>query len=600
MAKFLRQNMFPYIYYAISISGLIALSYWCLRELPSNQQNRLGDDTVFLIMTLLLLVFMRIPSLFFNAELNGDESQVIAEAMTLLRDPVYARSINGTTIGPLNSYFLSFFYCLGLPQDYTTARLAGLMLLVGSLIISYLILLRITSSLVSRLSLLNLTLFFGWTNNADFLHYSSELTSLLLMNGCFLLSVLSFRTSNQSIPTLVFIGIMAGLTPYCKLQAVPVVGVILLVLLLSLWQRYKSKSWPYSVALILGFVLPSGIVASLAYYFHVLTTYIDYALIGNLVTYSQIYVDIPLVQGSFLTKLSHLPSFFFHHPDFLIFSILTSLLTLTVLLYNNRRMTPERAFRSLPWPTITILVTTIAAFGVVIAPGTEFGHHLLLLIFPLTWLTAVCLQQILNVQLTTLTRVRLLGLAAILFLTGAFFATTDDLIVTYFRQLKRPNGGELTALLTPNAEYNAPEWLISGNICLFSFPNQVALKPCRVSQIIRQHTNIADNMAVWGWNSRYYVETRLPQGVSETHTQRSVMASQMQARYLQRYADELAQNQPSIFVDAVGRSSFSLIKTEYRFENFPSVATIIKKHYSLLAQVDDVRIYKHQKRFASQ
>src|SRR3954469_23325991 len=44
------------------------------------------------------------PIIFFNAELNADESQFFAGALGLLHDPVPWRGADNTTSGPLNSY----------------------------------------------------------------------------------------------------------------------------------------------------------------------------------------------------------------------------------------------------------------------------------------------------------------------------------------------------------------------------------------------------------------------------------------------------------------------------------------------------------------
>ena len=52
----------------------------------------------------LFLLAWRWPFLLQASEYNPDESQLLAGALTLTRDPVFWRSVDGTTSGPLNFY----------------------------------------------------------------------------------------------------------------------------------------------------------------------------------------------------------------------------------------------------------------------------------------------------------------------------------------------------------------------------------------------------------------------------------------------------------------------------------------------------------------
>ncbi|MEZ4905561.1 MAG: hypothetical protein R2822_29255 [Spirosomataceae bacterium] len=66
------------------------------------------QELLFLLAAFLLVIFMRLPILVFNQEINPDESQMIAHALTLKQFPVYWQSVDGTTIGPLDNYLLVF------------------------------------------------------------------------------------------------------------------------------------------------------------------------------------------------------------------------------------------------------------------------------------------------------------------------------------------------------------------------------------------------------------------------------------------------------------------------------------------------------------
>ena len=173
---------FPLLYYLISISLVGLLIYQCRPDtMIRRAANPFRSDMLFLAVAQLLLIFMRLPSLFYNEEMNLDESQLLTQAMTLLQDPVYGRSVDGTTTGPINSYLLLIPYAFGLPLDYTAARLTGLLLVSSSLFLFYRSLLPIVTPGISRLSFLVVFLFFSGATEPDFLHYSSELSSLVIL-----------------------------------------------------------------------------------------------------------------------------------------------------------------------------------------------------------------------------------------------------------------------------------------------------------------------------------------------------------------------------------------------------------------------------------
>src|SRR5688500_1496949 len=115
----------PWIYWAIlavPTSALIAIvvaTFWDDRT--DREPERF--DLRFLLIAIACLFAWRWPFLLESREFNPDESQLIAGAMTLTFDPVFWRSVDGTTSGPLNFYALLPMHAIGLPLDYFTARL---------------------------------------------------------------------------------------------------------------------------------------------------------------------------------------------------------------------------------------------------------------------------------------------------------------------------------------------------------------------------------------------------------------------------------------------------------------------------------------------
>lgn len=589
--------MFPWAYYLVSIGLLIVLIHLCqLAERTNGKTNWFRSDSVFISLTLLTLTFMRLPSLFDNSELNPDEGQLVTQAITLMQDPVFGRSVDGTSIGPINSYLLLLPHLIGLPIDYTDAHLTSLLLIAIALVVFYRSLLQLVTPMVSRLTLLIALVFFAWTTENHFLHYSSELSSLPIITTCFCLATRILQSKKVVASPAIFwtLGLIAGLAPYCKLQTLPIVGMILAVVTFYIVKTARQKAFRLVSSLAMAFLLPTVVVFSLAYWSGVERYFIDYYFIGNLTTYSQIYADSPLVHRSFFRKLIEFPIFSIHHPDFAIFILFNSFIILTATLLIKWSFRRRQSLLTTPfWTTSLVLLTGLSTLWAIITPGTEFGHHLLLLVFPLGWIMGLSLQ-FLRTNLPVPFQARLALLILGLFIVD--ITLSNHVLLTYIKQVLRPATNSPVAL----AGRPDPTSLQMRNPPVFWFPAKARVTLSPVAQIIKRYTTTADRMAVWGWNCQYYVETRLPQGVSENHTQRSIIPNRMREQYLNRYAQELQTNKPTVFVDAVGPASQILNKPNQQHERFARINQVIQNQYALVASVDSVRIYIRRDRLTSQ
>src|SRR3974377_1528337 len=76
------------------------------------------DSTFFFLAVVSLgIILLRFPT-FGVTELNVDESEWIAGAATLIKDPRFWYSVNGTTSGPLNIFPLCLINLLGFSLNY--------------------------------------------------------------------------------------------------------------------------------------------------------------------------------------------------------------------------------------------------------------------------------------------------------------------------------------------------------------------------------------------------------------------------------------------------------------------------------------------------
>ena len=178
----------PALYWTLAWSGLALLLVAGLGPVVAAlggekielATRRLWPRWVFLaVMTLTFFAF-RWPLFFVGEELNPDESQLIAGGITLQSDPIYWRSVDGSTHGPLDTYPLLAVRLVGLPINYGTARLTGSLMLLGAIALLYLALTRYFGEALGRLGCLPAFCFFAFSTFWDFVHYSSEHAPLFL------------------------------------------------------------------------------------------------------------------------------------------------------------------------------------------------------------------------------------------------------------------------------------------------------------------------------------------------------------------------------------------------------------------------------------
>src|SRR5689334_20995257 len=89
----------PQAYWAGALAATAALPGWMALEWRRAARGKAGRfaGAGFAGMLLLFLVAWRWPFLLCAHEYNPDESQFVAGALTLAHDPVFWRSVDGTT-----------------------------------------------------------------------------------------------------------------------------------------------------------------------------------------------------------------------------------------------------------------------------------------------------------------------------------------------------------------------------------------------------------------------------------------------------------------------------------------------------------------------
>jgi hypothetical protein len=494
----------------------------------------------------LFLLAWRWPFLLIAHDFNPDESQFIAGAITLTHDPVFWRSVDGMTSGPLNFYALLPLHALGFPLDYFSARLTGLLLIWGALFLCLKTLAWSFGRAVAWLGVLPALALFATATHADLVHYSSERVALLLVAmSCWLLACRQPGDRGR----LWMACFVAGSAPWAKLQAIPLVLVLVAWACWQVWPGSGGKTGSGFRRLAgVGFaaVAPTLLVAVLLiatgqaetaferYFLH----NIFYIARGNNRTMWETLLEIKgtaMLDGRF--------------P--ILFVTALGVVLAATFFFILRKVRPPVLFK-------LGAALTVAAVIAIAIPRREFLHYLLLLPVPLTlWLGAAA-----GAWWERLAAPRTRGLLAYgLLLAGGLLP-----LATRFLQPLPPICGAL-----------GHHW---------RYPRS------NVAMVLHALAGRDDSLGVWGWATNLYVETGLPQATRDALSAWSILPGELRDYHRKIYLEDLRQNQPALFVDAVGPGAYAFESRQlHSHENFPELADYIGHHYVLVRDVIEARIY---------
>ncbi len=492
-----------------------------------------------------LLAVGRWPTWFITRELNPDESHFIAGATTLNLDPVFWRSVDGITAGPLDFYALLPVSWLSNGVSFFSARITAWLLLSTTLVLLHqAITLRFGRS-VARVSTFSAATMEAFSMNRELLHYSSELVSLSLLALAVFCAVK--QAANAKGTKWGYVGALAlGSVPFAKLQAVPpALGMGLAWLAwTSIRLRNDSGRLRELSALVAGSLTPLLIVsvgltttgqwehAILPYYFNNLA-YVEGGRHSLKAVFVELWAHIS-AEGTLLGAW--------------IFGAI--LCALGGLILSERRKD-----RGLILGAFALFALSL--FGIV-TPGRIFPHYCQLLLVPGVLMTGFGLGAA-TMAVQTKSRLAPLMLAA-------------GLLVT--------SGPALLERATIDAPY----------IRHLSFFQQHPQS--EVPSIIRHFALPGEPLAVWGWMNNYYSETGLSLAHRTPNSAGELLPGPLQDYYRNRYLQDIERNKPAIFVDAVAPENFYFRSPEERHDvAFPKLAAYIREAYTLVAEVRGVRIY---------
>ncbi len=490
---------------------------------------------LLLVLTLLLL---RFPTLALP-ELNPDESEDIANARTLAIDPRFGLSAEGHTHGPLAILSNLLPRLVGLPVDYASVRLVGVLMVVGACLTLRRLFKLLFDAETARLAVTPVVVAMAWLSHWDYLAYNAEHPlGLFLLCGILATLEASRRSGPIALGAASLAGLALGSMPLVKLQGAP------LALLTMAWSCVWLASRPgagrerllralvvagSAAAPLLAFVgygLASGLLGHL---------WISYVLAGL----EQIFWEPPAAFFTWLAERSQDEA----ATPFLL-ATLASLALAAAILRSRGRL--EKASS-----VATTAALSLSALFAVYRPGANYDHYLVLLGFALALLNGV-LFGALRASASQAAAKRWLSLAFVFF--GAL--------------LPLPWALSRSAVVLAGAA--APE------------------ETSRVAAEVAKYAKPSEPIVVWGWQPKYYVDTGTIQGTRYAHSARAMEGFAPRHDYfLSLFLEDFDRTRPIVFVDSGHKYE---PREEFHPDRFPALAARLAGGYRKVADVDGVHI----------
>ena len=546
-----------------TLVGFALVLLFCIFFLKSLLSQKTGANFstwIWAAVFLALLIFMRYPFISYNQELEVDESQMLAQAISLKKYWVYWKYVDGLTQGPLTIYFLIIPSWLGMPFDYSTVRLLGFIVLVTVLFLTFNTFQNLFSRKVSLIIFAPIA-FFYVLSQGYFSALCNEYLVLLLLAFCFWLFSVIYKQPKTDSRKLFLMSFVAGMVPFAKLQGVPTA--ILIVLFTGLIVLLRSdKKLKDLIILCLGGIAFPLIVLGLTVQFGAFDYFLNFYLIGN-VQYSG--------GGTLLSKLLSFPNFLRYSGQFIILFVSYALLIAGAALILIRFKALNKSFSIL---FFFALGHVLLAFYSVIKPGYYFQHYLQFLIIPFGLFSGVLLEVAIPQISWNLKKVWMYSL------------------------------GWLTICMLPHVIYKVTTTLgytATDSRIISSTQLGHALHISPVSLEIKKYLLPGDDITIWGWKPAYHIETLAAQGTADVMIYRIMTPAPMQKSYYEKYLNDMKRSKPVVFVDEITTHSLWFNDPKlYRHENFREIRDFVNIYYTHISTVNGEKIYVRKDRLVAE
>ena len=528
---------------------------------------------VILGLYLLLLIYSRSLSLFVPYPFNPDEAQYVAQAMLFLEDPIPWTHVDTTTGGPIGTLAILIPSLLGVCPGYVSARVIAILLIWGACVFGFKTLrLFLADSWAAVVSLAPI-LFWAFPQNADFIHYSSELMPVFLLSASFYYLVSAYLEGERLGRLLASIA-LASLVPFAKLQAVVIAFPIAIIGVFCCLHRNGIGG--------LFHRLPWIALSGLAFPFLIL---LPVCLSGGWSDFVKSYLALGFQYGALANVVrAFVINAFCHSPNLFIAGLAQILLMLFFLLIGLWRVrSPEcrqtghqQLLSNLRWPMIPAVVVFVASAYAIGKPGTGFSHYWQFILIPSAVVSGLFIDRFDSREFPFFSKIPIVALL------GSFVFSRVWASFFFFN----------LGMFNPNIHLGADAHAHA----VISYINEEKLP--------------GDRMTVWGWLPDLYVKTDLVSGTREVCTQLVVpdaemaypfiaVSSDLKAYYQERFMRDIERSRPAFVVDACYPGSFGFKDRSYSPESFPSFWSFLETHYDLVldtstAGIEGMRVWKHR------
>ena len=521
---------------------------WCFRDAGAKSPSPALGWKWWLLLATVLLAF-RWPMLWIKFELNPDESQLIAGALTLWHDPVFWRSLDGGTAGPLDYYPLMPAALFSGPTAYAIARLTALTVVWGTLLFVGETVAAVANVAVARVAVLPALAFYAFTTNPDFTHCSTELIPVLLLAAAAYAIVR--HTAGPSRSWLWFAAVLLGSVPYAKLQAAPIAAALGAMLILHEIAAGRARGM---APLFIGALLPTLMIEAASLIFGLNERIVIPYLLNNLS-----YVNLsPFSLGDVVVAQWWNSVADGYFVRWLVGVAVFGLLALACI------GTASASLRRFGLGAVVLLAIAIAC---VLTPRRPAVHYLQLVSLPLSLIAGIALSMVWQYAS------RAIRFHQKAFWVGLFF------VCTLLPQIVRQPFDDDRAL-----------HFYSAGVSPFTV---------ELTEVIRPLAARGEPLAIWGRRCALYVQTGLYQATRQAHSEAQILAGPWQRYFLQCYYEDFRAANAPVFVDAVGPGNFQFQNRAQAHEAFPLLRAWVQSHYSLVADIGGTRVYARNDRLAA-
>ena len=503
----------------------------------------------FILIFIALILGRANSSLLGYEFLNTDEFVIGAKALRLIKNNFNLYEFDGDTSGLLNAIFLTWPNIFNIDITYLSIRLSAIFSVTIILFFTYKLILQNLGKKLSFIIFIPLLLFFSFTKDPDFLHYTNELiTTLLIMLSFYLIfDEKKIILSKKAF----FISLILGSVLFAKMQFFPVAAIIVLILILR--QFFVIKDFKNSIVLCVGFLSPTIFLTlyysfnnNLVDFFYNVIHYPLSDLIARNVETEKVLADTNNLiavskSNKFKTLVDHLLLNSVFHLTYFYFFIF--------LIFATRIKKLNLARKGINFNLILITLSIILTLIILIGTGSVHRHYLVVLLPMIPVFISIFIK---NYQLEN------------------YFLKKGKTYIFIFLALF------ISSLFFENYKFYSKKFthvnFLDNKINFYS-PNILSYLSL----------NKEESIVVWGWKPEIYLLSNLSPASRDTVNQKQIDFKSNREYFKQRFIEDFKKNSPALVTDYVKPKGYMFKAKEHGVKNFPELKNLFTKKYKKIS-----------------